>query len=166
MHRPFGGASVSPEATAFGRGHDITLIDGGCPHRFSPNLVRAGRSASGRGALKGHRCPDTPARHAETPDVDGVSLPFVASEAGTLGALPGVAPLARVRSMKRKLDPRIILGLVLLQAVLGTLTVRDVARRPAEQVRGPKLLWRVWGGTNLGGVAAYWLVGRRKATEA
>lgn len=64
--------------------------------------------------------------------------------------------------MKRKLDPRIVLALALSQAVLGTLTVRDVKSRPADQVRGPKLLWQLWGGTNLAGVAAYWLWGRKK----
>lgn len=64
--------------------------------------------------------------------------------------------------MKRKLDPRILLGLLGLQLILGSLTVRDIAKRPAEQVRGPKLLWRLWGGSNLAGVAAYWLFGRKK----
>jgi predicted CoA-binding protein len=37
MHRPpAGSGSVSPEATAYGREHGITVIDGGCPLMFPP----------------------------------------------------------------------------------------------------------------------------------
>lgn len=34
MHRAFGPGSVSDEATAFGREHGVTVIDGGCPLMF------------------------------------------------------------------------------------------------------------------------------------
>jgi predicted CoA-binding protein len=34
MHRAFGGGSVSEAATALGRSHGITVIDGGCPLMF------------------------------------------------------------------------------------------------------------------------------------
>jgi hypothetical protein len=36
MHRAFGGGSVSEAATALGRSHGITVIDGGCPLMFGP----------------------------------------------------------------------------------------------------------------------------------
>ena len=36
MHRSVGGGSVSPSATAYGRQHGITVIDGGCPCMFDP----------------------------------------------------------------------------------------------------------------------------------
>jgi predicted CoA-binding protein len=36
MHRSYGAGSVSPGATAFGREHGITVIDGGCPCMFNP----------------------------------------------------------------------------------------------------------------------------------
>jgi uncharacterized protein len=36
MHRSFGGGSVSDAATADGREHGITVIDGGCPLMFEP----------------------------------------------------------------------------------------------------------------------------------
>jgi uncharacterized protein len=36
MHRGPGAGSVSPAATAYGRGHGITVIDGGCPCMFGP----------------------------------------------------------------------------------------------------------------------------------
>jgi predicted CoA-binding protein len=36
MHRAFGPGSVSDEATAYGREHGLTVIDGGCPLMFGP----------------------------------------------------------------------------------------------------------------------------------
>lgn len=36
MHRAFGQGSVSATATAYGREHGITVIDGGCPLMFEP----------------------------------------------------------------------------------------------------------------------------------
>jgi predicted CoA-binding protein len=36
MHRSYGQGSVSPAATAYGRKHGITVIDGGCPLMFEP----------------------------------------------------------------------------------------------------------------------------------
>jgi predicted CoA-binding protein len=36
MHRGPGAGSVSPTATAYGREHGITVIDGGCPLMFDP----------------------------------------------------------------------------------------------------------------------------------
>ena len=36
MHWGAGGSSVSPAATAYGRQHGITVIDGGCPLMFGP----------------------------------------------------------------------------------------------------------------------------------
>jgi uncharacterized protein len=36
MHRGPGGGSVSETATAFGREHRVTVIDGGCPLMFEP----------------------------------------------------------------------------------------------------------------------------------
>ena len=36
MHRSYGAGSVSDTATAYGRAHGITVIDGGCPLMFEP----------------------------------------------------------------------------------------------------------------------------------
>lgn len=60
----------------------------------------------------------------------------------------------------------VVIALTAVQAVVGTVTVRDVIRRRPESVRGPKLLWMAWGGTNALGSAAYWLFGRKKQTSA
>jgi len=53
-----------------------------------------------------------------------------------------------------------ILVLVAIQAVLAAFAQRDLSSRPAGQVRGPKLLWRV-ATLNSVGAVAYLLVGRR-----
>jgi uncharacterized protein len=36
LHRSYGQGSVSASATAYGREHGITVIDGGCPLMFGP----------------------------------------------------------------------------------------------------------------------------------
>ena len=36
MHRSYGKGSVSETATAYGRAHGVTVIDGGCPLMFEP----------------------------------------------------------------------------------------------------------------------------------
>ena len=36
MHRSFGPGSVSDAATAYGREHGVTVIDGGCPLMYGP----------------------------------------------------------------------------------------------------------------------------------
>lgn len=64
--------------------------------------------------------------------------------------------------MAKKADPRVVAAMVVLQSVVGTLTVRDLRSRPAAQVRGPKWLWYLWGGTNTLGSVVYWVVGRRR----
>jgi hypothetical protein len=63
---------------------------------------------------------------------------------------------------KKKVDPRIIGAAVAAQVVVGGLTVRDISRRQPGEIRGPRLLWKIWGGTNAFGSLVYWLVGRRR----
>ena len=65
-------------------------------------------------------------------------------------------------SEKKNVNPRLIGAAVATQLVIGGLTVRDIDRRDSSEVRGPRLLWKLWGGTNTLGSLAYWLVGRRR----
>jgi hypothetical protein len=59
-----------------------------------------------------------------------------------------------------------ILGVVLVvHVVVGTLTLRDLRRRPPAAVRGHKRLWRLWVMTNTTGSVAYWLFGRRRPVD-
>jgi hypothetical protein len=51
--------------------------------------------------------------------------------------------------------------LVAAEAVLIAATERDIHRRPAENIRGPKLLWRIFATQNVVGPAAYFGLGRR-----
>lgn len=63
----------------------------------------------------------------------------------------GLSPLAR----------RVLWVLLAGEAVLIVVTERDIHRRPAWEIRGPKLLWRVIATQNLVGPGAYFLLGRR-----
>jgi len=57
---------------------------------------------------------------------------------------------------------RIIAIVVPIQIVLALLAWRDLARRPATQIRGPKTFWRVFVSLNPGNSVAYWAIGRRR----
>jgi hypothetical protein len=52
-----------------------------------------------------------------------------------------------------------ILGLVAVQAALAAAAQRDLSSRGSEQVRGPKILWRILT-MNTAGSLAYFAAGR------
>jgi hypothetical protein len=56
---------------------------------------------------------------------------------------------------------QVVIAVVAVEAVSAAFAFRDLARRGDDQVRGPKLLWRVLIGINPGNSVAYWLLGRR-----
>ncbi len=62
----------------------------------------------------------------------------------------------------RRPDKRVVIAVVAVQAVSAALAYRDLARRPDEEVRGPKLLWKVVMAVNPGNSIAYWVFGRRR----
>ena len=57
---------------------------------------------------------------------------------------------------------KVVVVAVVLNAIIASFTWRDLRRRPASLVRGPKVLWRVWSTLNTTGSVAYWIVGRRR----
>ncbi|HEX4434423.1 MAG TPA: hypothetical protein VH012_06320 [Acidimicrobiales bacterium] len=57
---------------------------------------------------------------------------------------------------------KLLVVVLVVHLILARFTLRDLRRRPAAAVRGPKRLWRVWAATNTSGSVAYWLVGRRR----
>lgn len=61
----------------------------------------------------------------------------------------------------RQVDNRVVVAVVAVQAVSAAFAFRDLAKRSDEQVRGPKLLWRVLMALNPGNSLAYWVLGRR-----
>ena len=72
---------------------------------------------------------------------------------GELAALyQGLGPTAR----------RAVWALLAVELVLIAAAERDIQRRPADRIRGPKLLWRVVATQNLVGPAAYLVLGRRR----
>jgi hypothetical protein len=51
--------------------------------------------------------------------------------------------------------------LLAFEAVLITAAQRDIQRRPADEIRGPKLIWRLIATQNVLGPAAYFGFGRK-----
>ncbi len=63
-----------------------------------------------------------------------------------------------------KLSPpmrKALWALLAAEAVLIVAAERDIQRRPAESIRGPKLLWRLVATQNVIGPAAYFWLARR-----
>lgn len=52
------------------------------------------------------------------------------------------------------------------ELILNALAQRDLSRRSADEVRGPKLMWRVIAMQNFIGPGAYFLFGRRRSAAA
>jgi hypothetical protein len=68
-------------------------------------------------------------------------------------------------TLYQRLSPtaqRALWALVAFEAVLIGVAERDIQRRPAERIRGPKLLWRALATQNVIGPAAYYGFGRRR----
>lgn len=67
------------------------------------------------------------------------------------------------------LDPkqkaRLVVAAVAVQAVIAAVTLRDIRKRPAAAIRGPKPLWRLLGTANTTGSLAYWIVGRKRGVD-
>jgi hypothetical protein len=84
------------------------------------------------------------------------------------GSAPGYPEEAAEQTKPRKWSDltvqqqRIAVVAVVVHAIIVTLTLRDLRRRPAEAVRGPKLLWGIWAMLNTTGSLAYWIFGRRR----
>ena len=71
---------------------------------------------------------------------------------------------AKVVEFYQGLSPRARLGfwvLVAAEVVLVVIAQRDIQRRPAAEIRGPKILWRLIATQNVVGPALYFAVGRR-----
>jgi hypothetical protein len=68
-----------------------------------------------------------------------------------IGFYRGLSPTAR----------RAVWALLAIEAILVAAAERDIQRRPASGIRGPKLLWRAIATQNIIGPAAYFGLGRR-----
>jgi hypothetical protein len=74
-------------------------------------------------------------------------------------------PIGELAARYRGLGPaarRAVWALLAVELVLVAAAERDIQRRPADRIRGPKLLWRVVATQNLVGPALYLGVGRRR----
>ena len=64
--------------------------------------------------------------------------------------------------MQRK-GVRPFIPILVVHAAITALTWRDLRRRPADQVRGSKKLWRAASAMNTVGSLAYLVIGRKRA---
>jgi hypothetical protein len=74
-------------------------------------------------------------------------------------------PIRELVKRYNRLSPtarRIVWALLAFEVVLIGFTQRDIQRRPAERIRGPKLLWRAVATQNVIGPAVYYGFGRRR----
>ncbi len=67
------------------------------------------------------------------------------------------------RVARRRPSPATIAVLVVAHLVVTSVTWRDIRRRPADQIRGSKRLWRALSATNMSWSLAYLLFGRKRA---
>jgi len=67
---------------------------------------------------------------------------------------------------KRKPNWSVLLVIGLAHLAVTSWTWRGIRRRPAEQVRGSKTLWRLISAVNTLGSAGYWLLGRRRGRSS
>ena len=65
--------------------------------------------------------------------------------------------------MKRRPNKFVLAAIGVVHLTVVTLTWQDIRRRPADQIRGSKTLWRILSAANTTGSGAYWLFGRRRA---
>lgn len=75
-------------------------------------------------------------------------------------------PVTELVALYRSQGPAVragVLGLLAFEMVLIAATERDIQRRSADGVRGPKWLWRAVATQNVIGPAAYFRFGRRNA---
>lgn len=70
-----------------------------------------------------------------------------------------------ISKFNERLSPRqrvVVLGLAAIELTMKILAMRDIGRRPASEIRGPKLLWRLALIVNTLGPLSYFKWGRRR----
>ena len=75
-------------------------------------------------------------------------------------------PIRELRELYSRLSPgarHALWTLVAFEVVLIAFAERDIQRRPAAEIRGPKLLWRAVATQNVIGPAAYFILGKRRS---
>jgi hypothetical protein len=72
---------------------------------------------------------------------------------------------SKLEELKQRLSPkqRAVVGvLAATELTLKLAAARDIGRRPADQIRGSRLFWRMSLAVNTIGPVSYFLWGRRK----
>ena len=94
---------------------------------------------------------------------DAMSTPAGDSAAGETAGAPtrfkGAADhWARLSERQRAL----LVGAAAAELTLKVAALVDIARRPADRIRGPKMVWRAAMAVNLLGPLSYFLFGRKR----
>jgi hypothetical protein len=91
-------------------------------------------------------------------NADGASAAEAGGAAGR-GERPSAAERwAQLSERQRTL----LVGAAAAELSLKIAALVDIARRPADQIRGPKMLWRAAMAINLLGPLSYFLIGRKR----
>lgn len=82
-----------------------------------------------------------------------------------MASLDSASATAKTDGMALTTKQKAILttGAFVAQAAVAPVILRDLQKRSDDEIRGPRMLWRLWGSTNLLGAALYWFVGRKPA---
>ena len=90
-------------------------------------------------------------------------IPDVAdqSDADSVADQPGLSRTRHWRDLSRGQQIAVLVGAA-VQITLAVTAWRDLAKRPAATVNGPKRLWAAIIGINYAGPIAYFIVGRRR----
>ena len=117
-----------------------------------PPVMRRGKGAGNRRKITAYNGNGLQRRHV------------VISDAGGRGARQSRSGAVwQSKRMLQRKDVRRIIPVLVAHAAITTLTWRDLRRRPAEQIRGSKRLWRVASAVNTVGTVAYLAVGRKRS---
>jgi hypothetical protein len=91
-------------------------------------------------------------------NADAASAPEAGEGAGAGGRPSPAERWAQLSERQRTL----LVGAAAAELTLKIAALVDIARRPADQIRGPKMLWRAAMAINLLGPLSYFLIGRKR----
>jgi Phospholipase_D-nuclease N-terminal len=80
----------------------------------------------------------------------------------TTGATAGLKSAAERWAGLSERQRALLVGAAAAELSLKVAALVDIARRPADRIRGPKVLWRAAMAVNLIGPLSYFLFGRRR----
>jgi Phospholipase_D-nuclease N-terminal len=93
---------------------------------------------------------------------DDVTTGAGAADCPTAGATAGLRGAAERWARLSQRQRALLVGAAATELSLKVAALVDIARRPADRIRGPKALWRAAMAVNLLGPVSYFLFGRKR----